>query len=145
MHPSNSKNNHLLLDPRFIIFCTIVSAFVCAKPVSKSLLRRQAFIEKQLFLKLLGVHSSLERSDCTFIEGTGPEIFIKVIKKVPSPSKEHDKKILAPYTTPAKKLLSHMLKKFLFLNCKVLLLSEALNFQKETNNKRRTSFNEQSY
>ena len=38
-----------------------------------------------------------------------------------------------------------MLKKFTYLNGKVLLLFETLNFQKEINSKRYTSLNEQSY
>ena len=37
-----------------------------------------------------------------------------------------------------------MLKKFLYLNGKVLLF-ETLNFQKEINSKRHTPLNEQSY
>ena len=38
-----------------------------------------------------------------------------------------------------------MLKKFIYLSGKVILLYEALNFQKEINSKRYTSLNEQSY
>ena len=89
-----------------------------------------------------------EIRDCRlFIEGTGLEIFTKrYFKKVLAASEEHNKKILAPYTTPAKTFVSCMLKKFLYLSGKVLLLLfEKLNFQKEVNSKRHTSFNEQSY
>ena len=38
-----------------------------------------------------------------------------------------------------------MLKKFIYLSGKVLLLLETLNFQKENKSKRYTSLNEQSY
>ena len=38
-----------------------------------------------------------------------------------------------------------MLKTLLYLNGKVLLLFETLNFQKEINSNRHTPFNEQSY
>ena len=44
-----------------------------------------------------------------------------------------------------KKFVSRILKKFLYLNGKVLLLFETLHFQKEVNSKRYTSLNEQSY
>ena len=43
------------------------------------------------------------------------------------------------------KFALHMLKKFIYLSGKVMLLFEALNFQKEINSKRYTSLNEQSY
>ena len=43
------------------------------------------------------------------------------------------------------KFVSRMLRKFLYLSGIVLLLFETLNFQKEINNKRHTSFNKQSY
>ena len=72
-------------------------------------------------------------------------IYWKLFKKVLAPSEEHDKKILAPYATPAKKFVPRMLKKFIYLSGKVLLLFETLNFQKEINSKRYTSLNEQSY
>ena len=44
--------------------------------------------------------------------GYGLEIFTKVIKKVLVRSEEHDKTILATYTTAAKKFVSRMLTKF---------------------------------
>ena len=44
-----------------------------------------------------------------------------------------------------KTFVPHMLKKFICLSGKVLLLFETLNFQKEINSKRYTSLNEQSY
>ena len=44
-----------------------------------------------------------------------------------------------------KKFVPGMLKKFIYLSGKVLLLFETLNFQKEINSKRYTSLNEQSY
>ena len=77
------------------------------------------------------------------------EIFRKsYLKKSLLHPKNMTKKVLAPYTTPAKKFVSRMLKKFLYLSGKVsllLLLFETLNFQKEINSKRHTSFNEQFY
>ena len=72
-------------------------------------------------------------------------IYKKFFQKVLAPSEEHDKKILAPYATPAKKVVPHMLKKFIYLSGKVILLFEALDFQKETNSVRYTSLNEQYY
>ena len=84
--------------------------------------------------------------DCTlFIEGTGLEIFTKSSLKKSLPCPKNMTKILAPYATPAKKFVSRMLKKFLYLSGKVLLLFETLNFQKEINSKRYTSLNEQSH
>ena len=44
-----------------------------------------------------------------------------------------------------KKFLLRMLKKFMYLSGKVLVLFETLNFQKEINSKRYTSLNGQSY
>ena len=44
-----------------------------------------------------------------------------------------------------KKIVPRMLKKFIYLGGKVLLLFETLNFQKEINSRRYTSLNEQSY
>ena len=81
--------------------------------------------------------------DCTlFIKGTGLEKFTKsFFKKVLAPSEEHDKKILAPYATPAKKFVPCMLKKFIYLSDKILLLFETLYFQKAINSKRYTSLN----
>ena len=67
-------------------------------------------------------------------------IYKKFFKKVLAPSKEHDKIILVPYATPAKKFVPRMLKKFIYLSSKVLLLFETLNFQKDINSKRYTSF-----
>ena len=72
-------------------------------------------------------------------------IYKKFFKKVLAPSEEHDIKILVPYATPAKKFVPNMLKKFIYLSGKVLLLFETLNFQKEINSKRYTLLNEQSY
>ena len=69
----------------------------------------------------------------------------KFFKKVLALSEEHDKKILAPYAAPAKMFVLRMLKKFIYLNGKVLLLFETLNFQTEINSKRYTSLSEQSY
>ena len=72
-------------------------------------------------------------------------IYKKFFKKVLAPSEEHDKKILARMQLLQKKFVPHMLKKFIYLSGKVLLLFETLNFQKEINSKRYTSLNEQSY
>ena len=44
-----------------------------------------------------------------------------------------------------KKFVPRMLKKFIYLSDKVLLLFETLNFQKEIDSKRYISLNEQSY
>ena len=55
-------------------------------------------------------------------------IYKKFFKKVLALSEERDKKILAPYATPAKKVVPHMLKKLIYLSGKVLLLFETLNF-----------------
>ena len=55
--PGSSKNKCLLLDPRYLIFCTIVSAFVCEKSAEKASIYRKALI-----FKIAGVHGSLERS-----------------------------------------------------------------------------------
>ena len=44
-----------------------------------------------------------------------------------------------------KMFVPRMLKKFIYLSGKVLLLFETLNFQKEINSKRYTPLNEQSY
>ena len=44
-----------------------------------------------------------------------------------------------------KKFVPRMLRKFIYLSGKVILLSETLNFQEEINSKRYTSLNEQSY
>ena len=97
-------------------------------------------------LFLLSQNCDKSIGDCTlFIEGTGLEIFIKGILQSPCPFKEHDKNILVLYATPGKKFMSLILKKFLYLSGKVLLLFEALNFQKEINSKRYTSIIEQSY
>ena len=77
--------------------------------------------------------------------GTG-NIYKKLFKKVLALSEEHDKKSFPHIQLLQKKFVSRMLKKFLHRSGKVLLLLfETLNFQKEFNNKRHTSFNEQSY
>ena len=85
--------------------------------------------------------------DCTlFIEGTGLEIFTKGYFKKSFPCPKNMIKNPCPYATPVKKFVSCMLKKFLDLIGKILLLLfKTLNFQKEINSKRYTSFNEQSY
>ena len=44
-----------------------------------------------------------------------------------------------------KKFVPRMSKKFIYLSGKVILLFEALDFQKEINSKRYTSLTEQSY
>ena len=85
--------------------------------------------------------------DCTlFIEGTGLEIFTKssLKKSLPCP-KNMTKKPLPLMQLLQKKFVPHMLKKFIYLSGKVLLLFETLNFQNQINSKRYTSLNEQPY
>ena len=67
-------------------------------------------------------------------------IYKKLLQKVLALSEEHDKKTLPAYNSCKKKFVSRMLKKFLYLNGKVLLLCVTLDFQKEINSKRHAPF-----
>ena len=85
--------------------------------------------------------------DCTlFIEGMGLEIFTKssLKKSLPRP-KNMTKNSLPRTQLLQKKFVPRLLKKFIYLSGKALLLFETLNFQKDINSKRYTSLNEQSY
>ena len=68
-------------------------------------------------------------------------IYKNLFKKVLAPSEEHEKQSLPRIQLLQKKFVSRLLKKFLYLSGKVLLLFETLNFQKEINSKRQTPFN----
>ena len=76
--------------------------------------------------------------DCTlFIEGTELEVFTKssLRKYLPRP-KNMTKKSLPHMQLLQKRFVPRMLKKFIYLSGKVLLLFETLNFQKEIYSKR---------